>query len=285
VKKHLLQKLGFSEEDRIVMINGDDFGMCHSANVGTIKFLTEFPGNSATIMMPCPWSNEALQFAREHPDVSIGIECTLTSEWQNYRWGPLTSKDRVPSLVDPDGFLWGNRELFKQHAKAEEVEIELHTQIDGAKNQGLEPSHLINHMFSMDVRPDLMAVFIKVAKAYRLPARIQSLQDDPGWPSIDGLIHGLYTMGPQGREERTYELLRGLKPGLWEFYPHFNTDCEEARSIMSFSKFIPHDPNSWRGRQNDIDIFTGARIQEVFKELNIKRTCWRQLRDCIRSSF
>jgi predicted glycoside hydrolase/deacetylase ChbG (UPF0249 family) len=286
MRKELLAKLGCNESDRLVIINGDDFGMCHSANTGTIKFLTDFPGNSATIMMPCPWANEALQFWRDHPDASIGIECTLTSEWQNYRWGPLSPKSKVPSLVDPDGFLWGNTDLLKEHAKADEVELEVRTQIDRAIKQNLQPSHLTNHMFAMHCRPDLMDLYVKLVKEYRLPARIRRLQDDPGWPSIDGMIAGeTYSMGPHGREQRLYEILRDLKPGMWELYPHFNDDCDEARAIMSYSKFVPEDVNSWRGRDNDIEIYTGARVQEVLKELNIKRISWKQIRDCIRRSF
>jgi chitin disaccharide deacetylase len=61
VKKEILQKLGYTEQDRILVINGDDFGMCHAANVGTAKFLSDFPGNSATLMVPCPWAYEAIQ--------------------------------------------------------------------------------------------------------------------------------------------------------------------------------------------------------------------------------
>ena len=281
--KHLLEKLGFTEEDRIVMINGDDFGMCHSANTGTLKFLADFPGNSATIMMPCAWAGEALQFWREHPDVSIGIECTLTSEWDHYRWGPLASKDKVPSLIDPNGFLWANVALLKEHAKAAEVELEVRTQIERAMNQNLQPSHLINHMFSMDCRPDLADIYIKLAKEYRLPARSRRLQDDPGWPSIDGIIDVTYSMGASGREERLCEILRDLKPGLWEIFAHFNDDCEEARAILIRSKSMSNDRNSSRARDNDVEIFTGGRIQHVFNELGLKRICWKQIRDCIRS--
>jgi chitin disaccharide deacetylase len=93
--KEQLQKLGYAADSRLVIINSDDFGMCHSANEGTWDVLTKGYGTSATIMVPCPWSPEALALAVSRPDLSIGIELVLTSEWEPYRWGPVAPKEKV----------------------------------------------------------------------------------------------------------------------------------------------------------------------------------------------
>jgi chitin disaccharide deacetylase len=278
VKKEILQKLGYTEQDRILVINGDDFGMCHAANVGTAKFLSDFPGNSATLMVPCPWAYEAIQMWRSHPQWSIGLELTLTSEWETYRWGPVSPREKVPSLVDEDGCFWGNNELFNKHAKPQEVEIEINAQIQRILSLDLKPTHLNNHMFITYERPDMREVYLRTVKKYQLPARLRSLQDDLGWPSIDGMLAGeIYYMSASGREDRLYEIIKEMKPGLWELYPHFAVDCEESRAIMSYSRFFPDDTNSWRGRQNDIDIYTGARFHQFIRENNIKVTSWAAL--------
>ena len=59
-----------------------------------------------------------------------------------------------------------------EHAKPEEVEIELRAQIERAKSMGLEPSHLDAHMHVLYATPELFGVFLKVAHAYQLPIRM-----------------------------------------------------------------------------------------------------------------
>jgi len=287
MKREFLDKLGFSETDRVVMINSDDFGMCHSANVGTIRILTEGIGTSATLIVPCPWACEAIRFWQDNPEMSIGLELALTSEWEKYRWGPLAPKDKVPSLIDEEGYFWGNVDLVRQHVKVEEAEIEVRTQIERVLSLNLEPSHLDNHMGSLNVRPDLRELYLSLNKEYKLPGRNPGIQDDPGWPCIDSMIgYDLYFMSmADGKEEKLYEILRGLKPGLYELYPHCAVESEEIRVITSDSRFIPQDPDSWRGRISDTELYTSSRVRDFFEKEGIKRTTWRHIRDVIRKHY
>jgi hypothetical protein len=279
--------LGCSPDDRLLMINSDDFGMCHAANVGTIRALTEGVATSATLLVPCPWAPEALAFWKAHPHYSIGIEMVLTSEWEGYRWGPLSPRDKVPSLLDPDGYFWGNVQSVQEHVKAEEAEIEVRAQIERVYATGPEPSHLDNHMGSLFVRPDLYAVYQRMVKEYRLPARDPKIQEDPGWPCIDAQIgSALYYMALEdGKEERLHEILRGLKPGLYELYPHCAADMPEIHAICSYSKFIPEDQKSQRGRISDTVLYTTPRVKRFIEENGFRLITWRQVRDAIRKHF
>ena len=49
--------------DKYLIINADDFGMCHAHNVATFDLLQKGAFTSATNMAPCPWAFEAVRFA------------------------------------------------------------------------------------------------------------------------------------------------------------------------------------------------------------------------------
>lgn len=88
---------------KYLIINADDFGMCMSANEAVESLFLNGRLRSATIMMPCEASTAAIGFALAHPEFSIGVHLTMTSEWDTYKWRPLTDGR---SLVDESGFMW-----------------------------------------------------------------------------------------------------------------------------------------------------------------------------------
>ena len=83
-----------------LVVRADDIGSCHTANLACIQCFREGIARSVEVMVPCPWFNEAAQMLRENPGYDVGVHLTLTSEWENYKWGPLT---QAPSLVDEQG--------------------------------------------------------------------------------------------------------------------------------------------------------------------------------------
>src|SRR3974390_3028413 len=83
----LSERLGYKPADRLLIINGDDVGMCHAANEATIESLEHGLMTSASIMVPCPWFYEIAQYAKAHPERDFGLHLCHTSEWKHYRWG------------------------------------------------------------------------------------------------------------------------------------------------------------------------------------------------------
>jgi hypothetical protein len=112
----LAERLGYGPAEKLLIINGDDTGMCHTANVATIDALERGLLTSATIMVPCPWFPEIVDYAKAHPEKGFGLHLVQTSEWVRYRWGTVASRDQVPGLLDPDGDFW--HETPQVYAKA-----------------------------------------------------------------------------------------------------------------------------------------------------------------------
>lgn len=128
---------------KYLIVNADDFGMCNSANEAVIDLFTDGKLKSSTIMFPCPAAGDAARFAAAHPEYAVGVHLTLTSEWQTYRWKPLTDG---PSLVDADGYMWHSTEDVERNAKYPDILAEIDAQHEMALSYGMKPSHLDNHM-------------------------------------------------------------------------------------------------------------------------------------------
>ncbi len=101
----LLRKLGCSDSDRLVIIHTDDIGMCQ-ATIQAYKDLWEFGTiSSGAVMVPCPWFPAVAQMCRENPGMDMGVHATLNAEWEGYRWGPVSTRDRESGLLDTRGLL------------------------------------------------------------------------------------------------------------------------------------------------------------------------------------
>ena len=101
--------LGYPPDARLLIINADDFGMYHAINAGILRSLTEGVARSATLMVPCPWALHAMRLLRDHPDIAFGVHLTVVAEFADYRWGPLSPRHEVPSLLDETGSFYQQR--------------------------------------------------------------------------------------------------------------------------------------------------------------------------------
>ena len=169
MSRSLAERLGFGAEDRVVVVHCDDIGMCHAANVGAFEALDRGPATCGSLMVPCPWFSEAAQLAASRPEVDLGVHLVLNSEFEHYRWGPVSGASRVPSLVGSDGCFPATPAEVAARAEPGEVEIELRAQVERALAAGIDVTHLDAHMGTV-LMPRFVDIYRRLAVEYRLPA-------------------------------------------------------------------------------------------------------------------
>jgi predicted glycoside hydrolase/deacetylase ChbG (UPF0249 family) len=278
----LAEKLGYPRDAKLLIVHADDVGMTHSVNAATIAALENGYVNSASIMAPCPWFPEIADYAKTHPDFDFGLHLTLTSERVYVRWGPVAPKDRVPSLVDANGYFYRDWPAAKR-IDPQEAELELHAQIDRAIAMGVRPTHLDSHQYRLiNTGQDLFEIFVRVAHAYKLPLFVTrdwfaersyleaSLSPD------DIVIDHTVTIDPSVPAEKWAAFyktaLDNLQPGVTEFVIHLAYDNDEMKAAT-------RERATWGSawRQRDFDFFRSEEFRHVLKARNIKLVTYREL--------
>ena len=291
----LAERLGFAPTDRVAVLHCDDVGMCHAANEGAFEALTNGPATCGSIMVPCAWFEEAAALATASPGVDLGVHLTLTAEWLSYRWGPVASRDRVPSLLDAEGYLPRTAVEVAKNAKPEEVEIELRAQIEKALAAGIDVTHIDSHMGTVFF-PQLLPVYAKLAREYRVPAF--AVRPDPevlaarGFAGAEKLFEGLMTLLEDARvpildafDAESLEFPDGdglahnrgrlarLSSGVTYLICHPARDGAELRAAMTFG-----------AHQRDFErsFYGGEAGRQALAEEGVQTVGMRALRDLMR---
>lgn len=163
------EKLGYPKGAKVVILHVDDVGMSYDSNMGAIKATEEGVATSMSVMMPCGWVPGFVHYLKNHPKMDAGLHLTLTSEWSDYRWGPLAGKPTVAGLVDTEGAMWNNVLDVVKHAKPDEVDKEIKSQLERAKSMGFEPTHLDSHMGTLFATPEFLEKYLKLGIENNIP--------------------------------------------------------------------------------------------------------------------
>jgi predicted glycoside hydrolase/deacetylase ChbG (UPF0249 family) len=290
--------------DKYLIINADDFGMCHSANLAVFDLFKKGGITSSTIMTPCSWAKEAGVWAAAHPEYAVGVHLTFTSEWGNYRWGPV-AHNNTESLRDSEDFMYHESDEFEKNSDVDEVAAEIRAQIERFRSFGVEPSHLDNHMGSLygieTGRFELLNTTLDIAGENGLPFRFpgvfmpEMFENDTLEVKIDQsliamvfdkvvsyanslkvavpdfLIPGEWN-GPQDEsyenfKEYIYELYKSFPEGVTETYIHPALESDELKAIT----------DAWLRRVWEHKLFSDPQTLQHIDACGIKLINYRDL--------
>jgi hypothetical protein len=299
------ERLGFPKGSRVLILHVDDAGMSFDSNLGAEVALTKGVSTSVSVMMPCPWVPGFVYFLREHPEIDAGLHLTLTSEWDYYKWAPLSGRKNTPGLVDTGGYFWSTVEAVVKHASADEVEMEMTAQLEKARAMGFEPTHLDTHMGTVYGSQEFLMRYVRLGMKNHIPvmlpggadvliqaqmmfpdATIQGLRmigkqlwaaglpvlDDLHNYSYDWVIPADATSDDKKLDEyktaKYIEALKMLRPGLTMMIMH----CTETGNEF---KYIS---NSGPTRKGDLLAMLNPAFKKALQDQGIILTTWREVK-------
>lgn len=283
---------------KYLIVNADDYGMCHAANEAVAELFEGGWLKSSTIMMPCPAAKEAVKFSIDHPEYAIGVHLTMTSEWQNYRWKPLTGRK---SLMDEDGYMWHESDQVEKNATYEDLEAEIRAQIDLAHSMGMKPSHIDNHMGSLyghyTGRLGLSKMTLRVCGEYGYAYRLYTAADkricpkgtpyflyaavpvlSKKWGKKYKVVIPDYLLFPDWNDDMrvSYEVYRDTILKIWtdipengvtETFVHPSVESDELKSITG----------RWQDRVWEYQLMKDPYVHEYLKSHGVVLINYRQL--------
>ena len=298
------EKLGYPKGSKLLILHVDDAGMSAESNAGAIMAIEKGISNSCSIMMPCPWVPGFIHYLKNHPSLDAGIHLTITSEWKEYRWGPLMGKTAVPGLVDGEGNLWADVSDVQKHATAEEVGKEINAQLERCIAFGWKPTHLDTHMGAMFASPAFIQQYVKLGIDNKIPvmlpaghstlikkymyladAQIQMMHSlgeqlwNAGLPVLDDLHNESYdwqipaeagndsTELSNFKTQKYIQAFQSLKPGITMMIMHCTLSGDHFDSIS----------NTGALRKADLLAMINPALKEELTKDNIVLVTWREL--------
>jgi predicted glycoside hydrolase/deacetylase ChbG (UPF0249 family) len=251
-----------------LLIRCDDIGMCHAVNMALQQVLNAHIPVSASVMFACPWYQEAVEILKGHSEVAVGIHLTLNAEWKNYRWGPVSGRSAVPSLVDSCGFFFPSRALlFANKPKMEELEREMRAQIERAKNSGIRIDYVDYHMGTAVETAELRALVERLAREYGLGISRCFGETD---------VEGLYVTAPERKADTLVAMVEGVHQGpvrLLVF--HIGLETPEMDALVDLNSFGLAGIS--RYRQSELRALISDRLRDTVARKGIRLITYREL--------
>ena len=273
-------------DPRTLIVHHDDLGGSHGANLAFVELWDLGLATCGSVMVPCPWFPEIARLARKRPELDLGVHLTLTSEWDDFRWRPLTGV-ADNGLCDADGYFW-KRVKDARRADPKAVEAELRAQIETALAAGIDITHLDSHMGTVWM-PEFLEIFIKLGREYRVPIGLtrdlvqrgaetlgaaQAYEDvlPAGHPDLKTYVTTPFDQ-PTATEERHRKMFAAMVPGINFGAFHFT-----APGDMEF--FAP----DIKLRTTEYELFRSGTAKRLLDEAGIVLAGMRGYRDAMRGA-
>ena len=285
---------------RRLIINADDFGFTSGVNRAIAEAHAHGVVTSSTLMSGGPAFPEAVQLAKELPQLSVGCHVVLIDGL------PALTADKIPSLTRADKFRDGLKAFATRaltgRITAHEIAAEAAAQIRKIQAAGIAVSHVDTHkhthIFPQILRPLLRAATECGVRAIRNPFGPRfPLQSSRLWarPSLwtryaevrilrrfSGEFHdaaareGFAT--PDGTlgievtgslDETLFQALaQSMPPGTWEFVCHPGYDDADLRAARTRLR---------ESREIELRVLTLPTAREVLAKEGIELISYRNL--------
>ncbi len=150
-----------------LIVNADDFGLCSGTVRGILHGVRHGIITSTSLMLTVPATGLALQAARDHPTLDVGVHLTFTEGC------PLLPPEWVSSLITEHGdFLTATGWLTSgRRPNVDELQAEFRAQIECVLTSNIRISHLDLHTSAGYLLPGVFAMTVRLAAHYGLAIR------------------------------------------------------------------------------------------------------------------
>jgi chitin disaccharide deacetylase len=228
--------------------NADDFGFTRDVNRGIIEAHRHGILTATTLMASGAAFDDAVDLARQNPDLDIGVHLVL---------------------VDLEGFPPTIPRLIFSLPKMR-IYAELASQVRKVLASGIQPTHLDTHKHTHLLPPVFNAV-VRIAEEFHIPwvrRRFGPFRWLParGCRSTDHFA-GFRLTGRYGAAELA-EVIRNLPEGSTEFMCHPGLCTEELRAARTRLK---------DSRRRELDALTSPEVRAALEESGVKLARYRDL--------
>ncbi|MCB2167351.1 MAG: ChbG/HpnK family deacetylase [Deltaproteobacteria bacterium] len=279
--------LGYSKNDKILLVNIDDVGFHKDETRATFEIFKYGFVKSGSVMVPCPNFDHVVKLYKANQEYGLGIHLTLTCEWgQNYPWSPILPKHAVPTLYNHQGIMWPDVKSLLKNGNRKEIYMEMEAQITTMINAGIDPTHIDHHMdfyYNKYLFSDVMNLSMK----YNLPMRVWRSKRFH-LPFIKnnlislrkcGLVFpdtqmGIYNASPdvlgyKSRRQKYINYISELNPGLHNIKLHVALQSPDIKNIMG--------EHHAKIRNIDYEIWSSKNIVEIAKKNGLKSISYKPL--------
>lgn len=151
-----------------ILVNADDFGRHVLINSAVAKCVERGCLRSATLMPGGKAFDDAVDVAKAHPELGVGIHLTMVNGF------PVCDPKDIPSLVTEEGVFYDDYTIFvkrflKRQICLDDVRRELMAQAEKMGKTGLSLTHVDSHQH-MHVLPGIFDIALDAAESLHLDA-------------------------------------------------------------------------------------------------------------------
>jgi predicted glycoside hydrolase/deacetylase ChbG (UPF0249 family) len=248
-----------------LIVRGDDLGASRSMNLAIMEAAKNGIQTSIEVMVPAPWFPEAVKLLKENSHLDVGVHLTITSEWDNLKYRPLTE---AKSITNKDGyffpFIFPNKEYLGQSIQENEfslveIENEFRAQIEMAKKHIRNLSHISGHMGCTRFDPKVKLIADRLAKEYGLYISLE-----------DYNVKNVTYIGPKSSVSDKIKsfkaMLQTLKPGetyLFVDHPAYNDTELQGISHIGYT-------DVGKDREGVLKTWTDSSVKKMIKTKKIE---------------